>query len=62
MRVTIDGMHCDACVRRVKTTLEKAGAEVKDVQVGWAEVSVDSGKEAAMLEALRQAGFEPHKP
>ena len=62
MRVNIDGMHCDACVRRVRNALEKTqGVAVKDVQVGWADVSVDSAHEAAMLEAVRKAGYEPHK-
>lgn len=61
MRATIGGMHCDACVRRVKMTLEKSGAQVHQVQIGWADVSVDPAREAAMLEALRQAGFEPQK-
>jgi len=55
-------MHCDACVRRVRKTLEKTeGVAVKDVQVGWADVSVDPAHETAMLEAVRQAGYEPHK-
>lgn len=55
-------MHCDACVRRVRKAIEKTdGAKIEDVQVGWAEVSVDAAREAAVLEAVRQAGFEARK-
>ena len=62
MKVTIDGMHCDACVRRVRKALEKIqGARVEDVQVGSAEVAVDASREAAVLEAVRKSGFEPRK-
>lgn len=53
-------MHCDACVRRVRKALEKTeGVSVQDVQVGWAEVAADPAREAAVLDALRKAGFEP---
>lgn len=62
MRVAIEGMHCDACVRRVRKAIEKTeGAKIEDVQVGWAEVSVNPAREAAVIEAVRQAGFEPRK-
>lgn len=61
MRVTIEGMHCDGCVRRVRKALEKTpGVNVEDVRVGYADVSVAPDREAAMLEAIRSAGFEPH--
>lgn len=61
MRVIINGMHCDACVRRVRTALEKTpGVNIEDVQVGFADVSIQPDREPAVLEAIRQAGFEPH--
>ena len=42
MRVAIEGMHCDACVRRVRKAIEKvAGAHVEDVQIGSAVISID---------------------
>jgi copper chaperone CopZ len=63
MRIAIDGMHCGACAQRVRKALEKTGGvTLHDVQVGWAEVDVQPGREEAALEAVRKAGFEPRKP
>jgi copper chaperone len=54
MKVEIDGMHCQACVARVRKALEKvAGAKVERVDVGSAQVSIDS-----LLDAIRNAGYE----
>jgi len=61
MRVAIDGMHCEACVKRVRRALEKTGARVESVDVGSAAVAIDPGREADVLEAVRQAGYEPRK-
>lgn len=62
MRVAIDGMHCQACVQRVKEALEKTeGVQVEEVQVGSAVVSVDAAREAAVIEAVRKAGYESRK-
>ena len=61
MKVSIDGMHCDACVRRVRKAVESIdGAAVEHVEVGAAQVAVDSGREPLVLEAIRKAGYEPH--
>lgn len=61
MKIAIDGMHCQACVQRVRKALEKVeGAEVQQVDVGLATVAVAPAKEAAVLEAIRKAGYEPH--
>lgn len=58
MKIAIDGMHCDACVRRVRMALEKVpGAQVGDVKVGSAEVA--GADSTAILEAIRKAGYEP---
>jgi copper chaperone len=56
MTIAIDGMHCDACVRRVKKALETAGVAVEAVNVGSAQVSGDA---AVAMEAIRKAGYEP---
>jgi copper chaperone CopZ len=59
MTVEIDGMHCQACVARVRKALEKVdGAKVERVDVGSAEVSIDSLLEPLVLDAIRNAGYE----
>jgi len=60
MRVAIEGMHCDACVRRVRKAIEKvAGARVEDVQIGSAVISIHPEQEPAIFEAVRKAGYQP---
>ncbi|PYT14300.1 MAG: hypothetical protein DMG59_17775 [Acidobacteria bacterium] len=62
MKIVIQGMHCDACVRRVRNALEKVPeAQVQKVEVGSAVVGVDPSRETAVLEAVRKAGYEPRK-
>lgn len=42
LQLSIDGMHCDACVSRVTTALKTIeGVEVEQVLVGSARVSYD---------------------
>jgi copper chaperone len=61
MTISIDGMHCQACVARVRKALESvAGARPETVEVGSAVVAVDAGREQAVVEAIRKAGYEPH--
>lgn len=59
MRLEIDGMHCDACVRRVRKALENAGVRSHLVEVGAAEI--DAPELEAAVAAVRRAGFEPRK-
>lgn len=62
MRIAIDGMHCQACVQRVRKALEKVdGAQVQQVDVGSATVAIEPSHEAAVLEALRKGGYESRK-
>jgi len=62
MKLAIEGMHCQACVARVRKALEKVdGARVDRVDVGAAEISVDSLQELLVLDAIRKAGYEPRK-
>ena len=59
MQLQITGMHCQACVRRVQKALESVdGARVEKVEIGSAVVAVDAAREAAILEAVRKAGYE----
>jgi copper chaperone len=62
MKVAIEGMHCQACVARVRKALEKVdGARVDRVDVGSAEISIDSLQEPSVLDAIRKAGYEPRR-
>jgi len=62
MKIAIDGMHCQACVNRVRKAIEKVdGVVVNQVDVGSADVTVDAAQEAAVMEAVRKAGYESHK-
>jgi copper chaperone len=59
MTVEIDGMHCQACVARVRKAIEKVdSAKVERVDVGSAEVTIDSLLEPLVLDAIRNAGYE----
>jgi len=60
MKIAIEGMHCQACVRRVQKALEAVeGARVETVEVGTAVVDADPARENALLEAVRKAGYQP---
>jgi copper chaperone len=59
MELAIEGMHCDACVRRVqKAIVGVEGAQAPRVVVGSATVSVDPQREDLVLEAIRKAGYQ----
>ena len=63
MNIAIEGMHCDACVKRVRMALEKVeGVTVREVAVGSALVDADPAHHAAALEAIQRAGYQPHIP
>ena len=54
----IDGMHCGACVKRVRAALEKVpGVTVGEVAIGKATVMVDGTTSAAVIAALEKAGY-----
>jgi copper chaperone len=57
----IDGMHCQACVRRVSAAIGKVeGVKSSKVEIGSAAVDFDptlTTKES-IAEAVREAGFE----
>ena len=61
MKIAIEGMHCQACVARVRRALENVpGAQVREVQIGSAVVDLDPARQAAALEAIQKAGYQPH--
>lgn len=62
MKLQIEGMHCQACVRRVQNAITSVeGAQAKDVEIGSASVSVDPSREQQVIDAIRKAGYEPRK-
>jgi len=57
--LSIDGMHCDACVRRVGRALQGVlGTVVEEVRLGTARVQ--SEEIAPLLAALTRAGYTAH--
>jgi copper chaperone CopZ len=58
LTLAIDGMHCGACVKRVRTALEKVpGVAVGVVAIGTATVSLEGATEADVVSALAKAGY-----
>lgn len=63
LRLSIDGMHCGACVRRVTDTLQKtAGVELGSVEVGSAQMSFDPNRTTPedIIAAVSSIGFQAH--
>ena len=61
MNIGIEGMHSRACVRRVRLVLQKVeGLRVREVNLGSAVVDGDANQQAAAMEAIEKAGFQPH--
>lgn len=54
-------MHCQACVARVRKALEKLeGAQVREVEIGSAQVEIDPARQSEALQAIEKAGYQPH--
>jgi len=61
MRIEIAGMHCQACVARVRKALENIpDARVREVEVGSANVDLDPARLDEALKAIEKAGYQPH--
>lgn len=60
LKIGIDGMHCDACVRRVQMALDKVpGVRVRAVNIGEAEVEASESEKETVVAAIRKAGYTP---
>ena len=63
LTLSIEGMHCGGCVRRVTSALERVkGVEVGSVEVGSAQMDFDP-KEASADEiatAVNRIGFSAY--
>jgi copper chaperone len=57
--LAIEGMHCGACVKRVKTALSTIpGVEVDEVEIGRAHGRVESADAVlAVVAAVTRAGY-----
>jgi copper chaperone len=63
LSLSVEGMHCGACVRRVTNALEAVeGVKVSSVEVGSAIVAFDSAKASAeeIAAAVARTGFVAH--
>jgi len=63
VKLKIDGMHCDGCVRRVTNALASvAGTRVESVAVGSATVTLDPAHATPeqVAAAVDQIGFTAH--
>jgi copper chaperone len=57
--LTIEGMHCGACVRRVTQALQRVpGTTVEEVRIGAARVQAEDS--APLVAALAKAGYPAH--
>ena len=62
-KLSIEGMHCDACARRVKNALNAVeGVRVESVEVGSANVAFDAAIVAPekIAEVVDRIGFTAH--
>lgn len=60
LALIINGMHCDACVRRVTNALQQIdGATVDDVAVGSAHLSFnpEQTSQEKIAQAINRIGF-----
>jgi copper chaperone len=63
VKLKIDGMHCDGCVRRVTNALKGVeGVRVESVEIGSASVSVENEavKPEEIAAAVDRIGFAAH--
>jgi copper chaperone len=64
LELSIDGMHCGACVRRVNNSLAGLeGVQIGSVAVGSAAITFDPAAMSPdkIIEAVENAGFTVRK-
>jgi copper chaperone len=60
LNLTIENMHCGACVRRVIQTLNALpGTHAEEVRVGAARIRTEA-EPAEIEDSLRAAGYPAH--
>ena len=63
VRLSIDGMHCKACVRRVTEAIQRInGVRLDSVEVGSAQIALDPEENTAehVIAAINGIGFRAH--
>lgn len=55
--ITIEGMGCPMCVKKVRAALEEIGAAVETCEIGNAVAAFD-GEPGALKEAIEDRGFD----
>jgi copper chaperone len=63
LTLSIEGMHCGACVRRVTDALQRVpGVQVDSVRVGSAQMAFSPDKTTAeeIASAVNRIGFQAH--
>lgn len=63
LRLSIEGMHCGACVRRVTNALQSvASLQLNSVDVGSARITFDTTQATPenILSAVNGIGFHAH--
>ncbi len=63
LKLSIDGMHCGACVRRVTESLQRtAGVQLGVVDIGSAQMAFDPAETSAekIVAAVNSIGFQAH--
>ncbi|GAB6182846.1 heavy-metal-associated domain-containing protein [Thermodesulfovibrio hydrogeniphilus] len=60
IKIYIEGMTCQHCVKRVTQALEKAGVEESEVQIGEAVITFDENKTNLQIisKSLEDAGYK----
>ncbi len=58
-KLIIEGMSCDHCVTALKEELLKLNVNIKEIQVGYAEVEYDEAivSNTDIENAIKSAGF-----
>ena len=59
-QIKIDGMSCQHCVMAVKKELSKLDLNLKDVQIGSADLEYDESKVSKddIVKAVEEAGYK----
>ncbi len=60
LKIYIEGMSCQHCVKRVTEALEKAEVEEAEVKIGEAVITFDENKTNLQIisKALEEAGYK----